>query len=172
MFRSVRARAPWLLVNLGTAVIASWRHLARSKARSSQLVALAVLMPIVASMGGNAGTQTLAVAVRAIASRELTESNAPRYVMREVMTAVSNGLIFASCCGGGGHVVRERLVAGDRARHSDQFACAGLAGILVPLTLRRFGADPAVSSSVFVTFVTDMVGFLAFLGLATLILLS
>jgi magnesium transporter len=173
VLRSVRARAPWLLVNLGTALAAS--YVIQSFEHSiAELVALAVLMPIVASMGGNAGTQALAVAVRAIAARDLTESNAPRYVLREAMTAVSNGLIFALVLA---TVVllwfhRPLLSLAIALAIIINFACAGLAGILVPLTLRRFGADPAVSSSVFVTFVTDMVGFLAFLGLATIILLS
>jgi magnesium transporter len=173
VWRSVRARAPWLLVNLGTALVAS-SVIRVFEDSITELVALAVLMPIVASMGGNAGTQALAVAVRAIAARDLTESNAPRYVLREALTAVSNGLIFA--------VVIAAVVA--LWFHNGllalaialaviiNFACAGLAGILVPLTLRRFGADPAVSSSVFVTFVTDIVGFMAFLGLATIILLN
>jgi len=174
VFKSVRARAPWLLVNLGTAIIASW-VISNFEGSINQLIALAVLMPIVASMGGNAGTQTLAVAVRAIASRDLTESNAPRYVVREAMTAMSNGAIFAAVLG---IVVSfwfpqtPLLALAIALAILINFACAGLAGILVPLTLRRFGADPAVSSSVFVTFVTDVVGFMAFLGLATLILLS
>jgi len=173
VFKSVRARAPWLLVNLGTAIVASW-VISNFEGSINQLIALAVLMPIVASMGGNAGTQALAVAVRAIASRDLTEGNAPRYILREALTAVSNGAIFA--------VVLAVVVAiwfGSPLLALSialailiNFACAGLAGILVPLTLRRFGADPAVSSSVFVTFVTDVVGFLAFLGLATIILLG
>jgi magnesium transporter len=131
-------------------------------------------MPIVASMGGNAATQALAVAVRAIAARDLTESNAARYVVRESLTAVANGVIFALVLAG---VVwlwfsNALLALSIALAVVITFACAGLAGILVPLTLRRFGADPAVSSSVFVTFVTDIVGFLAFLGLATVILLS
>lgn len=173
VFKSVRARAPWLLVNLGTALVAS--SVIQSFEHSiAELVALAVLMPIVASMGGNAGTQALAVAVRAIAARDLTESNATRYVLREAMTAVSNGLIFALVLA---IVVqlwfhRPLLSLAIALAIVINFACAGLAGILVPLTLRRLGADPAVSSSVFVTFVTDIVGFLAFLGLATVILLS
>ncbi|MCX7357325.1 MAG: magnesium transporter [Alphaproteobacteria bacterium] len=174
VFKSVRARAPWLLVNLGTAVIASW-VISNFEGSINQLIALAVLMPIVASMGGNAGTQTLAVAVRAIASRDLTESNAPRYVVREAMTAMSNGVIFAIVLA----VVvfiwfpeTPLLSLAIALAILINFACAGLAGILVPLTLRRVGADPAVSSSVFVTFVTDIVGFMAFLGLATVILLS
>jgi magnesium transporter len=174
VLKSVRARAPWLLVNLGTAVVASW-VIQRFEGSISQLVALAILMPIVASMGGNAGTQALAVAVRAIAARDLTESNAPRYVLREAMTAVSNGAIFALVLA---FVVAiwfpqtPLLSLAIALAVLINFACAGLAGILVPLTLRRLGADPAVSSSVFVTFVTDIVGFLAFLGLATVILLS
>lgn len=173
VFKSVRARAPWLLVNLGTAIVASW-VISNFEGSINQLIALAVLMPIVASMGGNAGTQTLAVAVRAIASRDLTEGNAARYVIREAMTAMSNGAIFAAVLG---IVVliwfnNPPLSIAIAAAILINFACAGLAGILVPLTLRRFGADPAVSSSVFVTFVTDVVGFLAFLGLATLILLG
>ncbi len=173
VLRSVRARAPWLLVNLGTALAAS-SVIRMFEASIAELVALAVLMPIVASMGGNAGTQALAVAVRAIAARDLTESNAPRYVLREALTAVSNGLIFALVLAG---VValwfhNVLLALSIALAVVINFACAGLAGILVPLTLRRFGADPAVSSSVFVTFVTDTVGFLAFLGLATVILLT
>ncbi len=174
VFKSVRARAPWLLVNLGTAIAAS-SVISAFQGSINQLVALAILMPIVASMGGNAGTQALAVAVRAIASRDLTEGNAPRYVLREAMTAVSNGAIFAAVLA---IVVliwfpeRPLLAFAIALAVLINFACAGLAGILVPLTLRRFGADPAVSSSVFVTFVTDIVGFLAFLGLATLILLG
>ncbi|HYD87964.1 MAG TPA: magnesium transporter [Vitreimonas sp.] len=173
VLRSVRARAPWLLVNLGTAVIASW-VISRFEGSIDQLVALAVLMPIVASMGGNAGTQALAVAVRAIAARDLTEGNAGRYVVRETMTAVSNGFIFALVLAAVVAIwFQNGLLAWAIALAIlINFACAGLAGILVPLTLRRLGADPAVSSSVFVTFVTDIVGFLAFLGLATLILLS
>jgi magnesium transporter len=172
VFKTVRARAPWLLVNLGTAVVASW-VISQFEGSINQLLALAVLMPIVASMGGNAGTQALAVAVRAIAARDLTESSAPRYVLREAMTAMSNGAIFALVLAAvvavWFHTPLLSLAIGLAILIN--FACAGLAGILVPLTLKRFGADPAVSSSVFVTFVTDIVGFLAFLGLATLILL-
>ncbi len=173
VFRSVRARAPWLLVNLGTAVVAS-TVIRVFEDSIATLVALAVLMPIVASLGGNAATQALAVAVRAIAARDLTESNAPRYVLRETLTAIANGLIFAVVLA---LVVwvwfsNDLLAVAIALAVIITFACAGLAGILVPLALRRFGADPAVSSSVFVTFVTDVVAFLAFLGLATVILLS
>ncbi|MGE0739802.1 MAG: magnesium transporter [Hyphomonadaceae bacterium] len=173
VFKSVRARAPWLLVNLGTAIVASY-VISAFEGSINQLVALAVLMPIVASMGGNAGTQALAVAVRAIAARDLTESNALRYVAREALTAVSNGLIFSLVLAAVVSLWFQNalLALAIALAVLINFACAGLAGILVPLTLRRFGADPAVSSSVFVTFVTDIVGFMAFLGLATMILLS
>lgn len=173
VFKSVRARAPWLLVNLGTAVVASY-VISAFEGSIDQLVALAILMPIVASMGGNAGTQALAVAVRAIASRDLTEGNAPRYILREGMTALANGVMFALVLSVVVAVWFQNVLLAVAIALAVliNFACAGLAGILVPLTLRRFGADPAVSSSVFVTFVTDVVGFLAFLGLATVILLS
>ena len=137
------------------------------------LRALAVLMPIVASMGGNAGTQSLAVAVRALATRDLTGANSIRFVWREAAAGVVNGLIFAVVMG---------IVAAVWFREPDlgwviaaamviNLAVAGLAGVLVPLGLKRFGADPAVASSVFVTTVTDVVGFLAFLGLGALVLL-
>jgi magnesium transporter len=170
--RSVRARAPWILVNLCTALAAS-TVISTFSDSIARLVALAVLMPIVASMGGNAGTQAVAVAVRALAARDLNPANAARYVLREAFTGIANGLMFA---------VLLAAVAGLWFKSLGlalaiglaviiNFACAGLAGILVPLSLQRMGADPAVSSSVFVTFITDCVGFLAFLGLATLILL-
>ena len=170
--RSVRARAPWIFVNLGTALAAS-TVISTFADSIEHLVALAVLMPIVASMGGNAGTQAVAVAVRALAARDLNAASAARYVFREALTGIVNGLLFALVLA---------LVAGLWFRSAGlalaiglsviiNFGCAGLAGILVPLTLQRMGADPAVSSSVFVTFITDCVGFLAFLGLATLILL-
>lgn len=169
---SVRARAPWLLVNLGTAVLASG-VIALFEGAIAQLVALAVLMPIVASMGGNAGTQSLAVAVRAIASRDLTVSNAARVIWREFAAGALNGVIFAVVMG---------LIAGLWFQSFTlawvialamviNLACAGLAGILVPLGLKRFGADPAVASSVFVTTVTDVVGFFVFLGLGAMVLL-
>ena len=136
-------------------------------------MALAVLMPIVASMGGNAGTQSLAVAVRSIAERDLTAANAVRVIWRELATGAVNGLIFAAVMG----IVALawfqdwKLATVLASAMVINLACAGLSGILVPLGLMRAGADPAVASSVFVTTVTDVVGFLAFLGLATLVLL-
>ncbi|MEP3653928.1 MAG: magnesium transporter [Litorimonas sp.] len=169
---TVRARAPWLFINLLTAVLASL-VIARFDYAITEIVALAVLMPIVASMGGNAGTQALTVAVRALSERELTTKSAWRAVRRESLAALIIGVIFA---------VVLALIAyiwfGDRQLAIVAFIAmivnhlfAGLAGIAVPLGLKRAGADPAVSSSVFVTTVTDIVGFFAFLGTAVIILL-
>ncbi|MCP2679350.1 magnesium transporter [Maricaulaceae bacterium NA33B04] len=172
VWSSVRARAPWLFVNLGTAVLAS-AVIALFEGAIAQLVALAVLMPIVASMGGNAGTQSLTVAVRALASRDLTASNSMRVVWRELAAGTVNGLIFAVVMGVvavvwftdwqlGGVIAISMVIT---------LAAAGLSGILIPLGLRKMGADPAVASSVFVTTVTDVVGFFVFLGLAAIVLL-
>jgi magnesium transporter len=172
VFDSVRSRAPWLLVNLATAILASG-VIALFEDALTAIVALAVLMPIVASMGGNAGTQSLAVAVRAIASRDLTSANARRVIIRELATGIVNGLIFAVVMGLVAAVWFQNVpLAGVIALAMViNLAFAGLAGIAVPLVLRRFGADPAVASSVFVTTVTDVIGFFAFLGLAAIILL-
>lgn len=169
---SVRSRAPWLLVNLATAILASG-VIAVFEDALAALVALAVLMPIVASMGGNAGTQSLAVAVRAIASRDLTSANARRVIVRETLTGLVNGMIFAVVMGLVAMVWFQNVpLAGVIALAMViNLVFAGLSGIAVPLVLRKFGADPAVSSSVFVTTVTDVVGFFAFLGLAAIILL-
>ena len=138
-----------------------------------QVVALAVLMPIIASMGGNAGTQALTVAVRALAERDLTNATALRAVRRETVSALIIGIIFAVAMAG-----IALVWFGDFQLAGVAFVAmiinhvfAGLAGILIPLGLKRVGADPAVSSSVFVTTVTDVVGFAAFLGFAALVLL-
>lgn len=170
--RTVKARAPWLFVNLLTAVLASG-VIALFDDAIGQLVALAVLMPIVASMGGNAGTQTLAVAVRTLAQRDLTPANARRIIVRETIAGGFNGMIFALVMG-----LMALLWFGDVALAGVialamviNLICAGLSGIAVPLALKRFGQDPAVSSSVFVTTATDIIGFAAFLGLASVILL-
>lgn len=172
VYRSVRSRAPWLLVNLATAILASG-VIALFEGAISQVVALAVLMPIVASMGGNAGTQSLAVAVRSIAERDLTAANALRVVWRELATGLVNGIIFAIVMGAVTVLwFQDWQLAGVIAVAMVlNLGCAGLSGILIPLGMVRAGADPAVASSVFVTTVTDVVGFLAFLGLATLVLL-
>ena len=138
-----------------------------------KIVALAVLMPIVASMGGNAGTQTVTVAVRALAMGELTAANALRFVAKEAAVGGLNGMIFALIMGAA--VVAWygdwRLGAVIAAAMICNLLAAALAGTLIPLGLQKFGIDPAVSSTVFLTTVTDVIGFLAFLGLATVFLL-
>ncbi|WP_298914265.1 magnesium transporter [uncultured Algimonas sp.] len=169
---TVKSRAPWLLVNLATAILASL-VIARFDYAIEQIVALAVLMPIVASMGGNAGTQALTVAVRSLAERDLTSATAWRAVRREGVSALIIGLIFAVAMAGIAFVWfgDARLAGVAFVAMIINHVFAGLAGILIPLGLKRAGADPAVSSSVFVTTVTDVVGFTAFLGFAALILL-
>jgi len=168
---TVRARVPWLFVNLITAVLASL-VIAQFETVISQYIALAILMPIVASMGGNAGTQALAVAVRGLAERDLTSQSAWRAIRREGLAAIVIGLIFAVVLAGitfiwfGDQHLAFVVFLAMIANH----ICAGLAGIIIPLTLRHVGADPAVSSSVFVTTVTDVIGFFAFLGLAAYLL--
>ena len=167
-----RRRFPWLAVNLATAIIASI-VIGLFDQAIGQLVALAILMPIVASMGGNGGTQSLTVAVRAIATRDLTPTNAWRVVMRETLVGLTNGLIFAVVIGGVAWVWFGDPMLGvviGLAMIINMLA-AGLAGILIPIWLDRVGADPALASGAFVTTVTDIVGFFAFLGLAVLILL-
>jgi magnesium transporter len=130
---------------------------------------LAALMPIVAGVGGNAGTQTLAVTVRALATNQLTRSNTKRAVGREMRVAFLNGGTVALVIGIGVSLFfrNPELGAVIAAAMMTNIVIAGLAGVMVPLTLERFGADPAVASSVFVTMVTDSMGFLVFLGLAT-----
>jgi magnesium transporter len=172
VWRAVRSRTPWLVLNLVTALAAS-TVISRFSGAIEELVALAVLMPIVASIGGNAGTQALAVAVRALAARDLGGANVWRQVVREGLTGLANGLMLALLLAGAAALwfKSSGLALAIALAVLINLTCAGLAGILVPLALKRFGADPAVSSSVFVTFITDCIGFLAFLGLATLILL-
>ena len=169
---TVRARAPWLFLNLVTAILASF-VIATFDYAIAEIVQLAILMPIVASMGGNAGTQALAVAVRGLAERDLTSQTAWRAVRREAVAALINGVIFAAILAGIAYIWFGRsdiaFVAFIAMIINHFFA--GLAGILVPLGLKRAGADPAVSSSVFVTTVTDVIGFLAFLGFAAMLLL-
>jgi magnesium transporter len=167
-----RLRMPWLAVNTVTAFLAAsviglFDHVIE------QLVALAVLMPITASMGGNAGTQSLTVAVRGLATRSLTDLNAWRVVRREALVGLVNGALFGAVIGAAGAAwfgePRLGLVLG--LAMVANLLVAALAGVLVPLALDRAGADPAVSSGVFVTTMTDIVGFFAFLGLGALILL-
>ncbi len=170
--RTARLRAVWLTVNLATAVLASF-VIGQFEGAIEKIVALAVLMPIVASMGGNAGTQTVTVAVRALATGQLTAANALRFVAKEAAVGGLNGMIFALVMGAA--VVAWygdwRLGAVIGAAMICNLIAAALAGTLIPLGLQKFGIDPAVSSTVFLTTVTDVIGFLAFLGLATVFLL-
>src|SRR5215813_11496216 len=164
-----RGRFNWLLVNLATAFLAS-SVLGLFEGELQKMVALAVLAPIVASQGGNAATQTMTVVVRALARHELSSANAPRIILREVLVGLLNGIAFAVITGVAAaawfKVPDLGLVIG-LAMICNLLAGA-LGGILVPLVLHRFHADPAISSGVFVTTVTDVVGFFSFLGIATL----
>ncbi|MEI2384115.1 magnesium transporter [Breoghania sp. JC706] len=164
---TVRGRFVWLLVNLGTAVLASL-VIGMFDATIQQMVALAVLMPIVASMGGNAGTQTMTVAVRALATRDLGSFNTVRIIARETAVGFINGVLFAVLMGlvAALWFDNEQIGGLIAAAMVINMVAAGMAGILIPLTLDRLDIDPAVASSVFVTTVTDVVGFFAFLGLA------
>jgi magnesium transporter len=169
---TTKQRLPWLAVNLVTAIAASL-VIAQFEAAIAQIVALAVLMPIVASMGGNAGTQSLTVAVRAIATKDLTGANVWRVIRRECLVGLVNGAIFALIMGivgllwfgspALGGVIAVAMVV--------NLVVAGLAGTGIPILLERIGIDPALASGAFVTTVTDVVGFFAFLGLAAWVLL-
>ena len=171
-FGITRARFPWLSVNLLTAVLASI-VIAQFSETIQSLVALAVLMPIVASMGGNAGTQTLTVAVRALATRDLTTENLKRVVFREVSVGLMNGLVFSIFVGMIALVWYQNIELGlvlGIAMLCNMLV-AGLAGILVPVGLSKLKVDPALSSAVFVTTVTDIIGLFGFLYLASFFLL-
>lgn len=169
---TVRSRFTWLFVNLATAFLAS--SVISAFAGSIQsITALAILMPIVASMGGNAGTQTLTVAVRGLATGELSTLNAARFLGKEAIVGGFNGLLFAVLVGAvagiwfadpriGGVIALAMLV---------NLTIAALAGVSIPVLLDKAGVDPAVASGVFLTTLTDCIGFLAFLGLATWLLL-
>ncbi len=171
-FATARQRLPWLVVNLFTASISAF-VISRFESTIAALVTLAALMPIVASTGGIAGTQSLAVAVRALATRDLTSANAKRVVLREVVGGLLNGLGLAVILGLGGTLifgdVKLGLVLG--AAMITNPVVAALGGVLVPLGLHRLDLDPALASGTFVTTLTDVLGYLAFLGLASLFLL-
>jgi magnesium transporter len=166
---TARSRVPWLVINLVAAVCVSL-VIGLFDATIEQMVALAVLMPIVASMGGNAGTQTMTVTVRALSMRELDGRRLRRLIRREMVVGLINGVIFAILVGlvtwlrfnsfQLGAVIAAAMII--------NMAVAGTAGILIPLTLDKFKADPAIASAVFVTTITDVVGFFAFLGIAGL----
>ena len=164
-----RGRFNWLLVNLATAFLAS-SVLGLFEGQLEKMVALAVLAPIVASQGGNATTQTMTVAVRALATRDLTDANAWRVITRELLVGLLNGIAFAVITGvaayvwfkvpGLGFVIGLAMIC--------NLIAAALGGILIPLVLHRLKVDPAVASSPFVTTVTDVVGFFSFLSIASL----
>jgi len=169
VWKIARGRFNWLLVNLATAFLAS-SVLGLFEGQLQKMVALAVLAPIVASQGGNATTQTMTVAVRALATRDLSDANAWRVITRELMVGVLNGIAFAIITGVAAYVWFRvpglGLVIGLAMICNLVAAAAG--GILIPLVLNRLKFDPAVASSPFVTTVTDVVGFFSFLGIATL----
>jgi magnesium transporter len=169
VWKIARGRFNWLLINLATAFLAS-SVLGLFEGQLQKMVALAVLAPIVASQGGNATTQTMTVAVRALATRDLSDANAWRVITRELMVGLLNGIAFAVITGvaayvwfrvpGLGLVIGLAMIC--------NLVAAALGGILIPLVLHRLKFDPAVASSPFVTTVTDVVGFFSFLGIATL----
>lgn len=169
---TTRARFSWLFVNLLTAILASVA-IGMFEATLDQVVALAVLMPIVASMGGNAGTQTLTVTVRALAMHELSNTNAWRVIRKEVIVGAANGVAFAILVGlvAWGWFHSAPIGAVIAIAMIFNLIIAGFCGVLIPMTLDRFKIDPALASSVFLTTVTDLVGFGLFLGLASVILL-
>ncbi|PTM47818.1 Mg2+ transporter MgtE [Sphingomonas aerolata] len=166
---TVRTRFTWLVVNLGTAMVAS-SVVGLFQGTIASFALLAVLMPIVSGMGGNAGTQTLAVVVRALATNQLTSSNTKRMIVREFRIATANGIMLGTLIGLGTYVIFRNtdLSVVIAAAMLTNNITAGLSGVLVPITLDKFRIDPAVSSAVFVTTMTDTMGFFSFLGLASL----
>ncbi|PKP94372.1 MAG: magnesium transporter [Alphaproteobacteria bacterium HGW-Alphaproteobacteria-16] len=163
-----KSRVRWLIANLGTAMVAS-TIIGIFEGTIAQMVMLAALMPIVAGVGGNAGTQTMAVTVRALATNQLTQSNTMRAIRRELLVALLNGLTVAAVIGVGVTIVLQHFTLGlvIAAAMLANIMIAGCTGVLVPLALNRLRADPAVASSIFVTMTTDSMGFLVFLGLAS-----
>lgn len=169
---TAKSRLPWLVVNLGTASLSAL-VISAFEGTIASLVALAALMPIVASTGGIAGTQSLAVSVRALATRDLTRANARRVILRELLAGMLNGLGLALILGVAGSLIFGDVKIGlvlAAAMVVNQIVAA-LGGVMVPLTLDRLGLDPALASGTFVTTLTDVMGFFAFLGLATVVLL-
>ena len=166
IFQKTKRRFNWLLLNLFTALLATW-VISKFGATIEQMVALAFLKPIVASMGGNAGMQTLAVTIRAIATKELSSRNFGKIVTKEFLIGILNGIIFALITGiivqlWFNEIELSILISISMILN---MIVAGLFGILVPVSLKRFNIDPAIASSVFVTTITDVIGFLSFLGL-------
>ncbi len=172
IIETFKGRSPWLFINLLTAILASI-VIGLFEATLDRIVALAILMPIVASMGGNAGTQTVTIAVRAIAMREFSTKTAITFGLRELYVGIINGIVFAGLAAGLAYVWFGQL---DIALIMAIAMCANIivaaiSGTLVPLALIKLGSDPAIASSVFITTITDVIGFMVFLGLAALMLL-
>ncbi|NQY61325.1 magnesium transporter [Cognatishimia sp.] len=172
VLETTKQRIPWLAVNLVTSILASL-VIAQFEETLAQFVALAILMPIVASMGGNAGTQSLTVAVRALATKDLTSSNLWRVVSREALVGLFNGIVFAIVMGIVGVIWFGAPMLGVviAVAMVINLVVAGLAGTGIPVLLEKIGVDPALASGAFVTTVTDVVGFFAFLALAGAVLL-
>ena len=171
-FETAKGRFSWLILNMFTAILAS-TVIGLFQEEIEKLVALAVLMPIVASMGGNAGTQTVTVAVRALATRQLNYTNLQKFVLKETWLGLLNGLLFAMLS-----MILAYMWFGDKQialimglAMIANLLFAGLLGTLIPLTLEKFNIDPAISSSVFLTTATDVIGFFTFLGLSALVIL-
>ena len=169
---TIKGRFSWLILNMFTAILAS-TVIGLFQEEIEKLVALAVLMPIVASMGGNAGTQTVTVAVRALATRQLNYTNLQKFVLKETWLGLVNGFLFALLS-----VLLAYLWFGDKQialimglAMIANLLFAGILGTLIPLTLEKFNIDPAISSSVFLTTATDVIGFFTFLGLSALVIL-
>ena len=168
-----KRRFNWLLLNLITALLATW-VISKFGASIEQMVALAFLMPIVASMGGNAGMQTLAVTIRAIATKELSSSNFNRVVGKEFLIGILNGIIFAAISAIIVQLWFKELNLSILIAISMilNMIVAGLFGILIPVSLKKLNIDPALASSVFVTTITDVIGFLSFLGIGSYFLFN
>ena len=166
IFNKTKRRFNWLLLNLFTAFLATW-VISLFGATIEQMVALAFLMPIVASMGGNAGMQTLAVTVRAIATNELTKNNFTQNILKEFSIGILNGIIFAIISAAIVQLWFQDIILSMIISISMvlNMIVAGLFGILIPISLKKFKVDPAIASSVFVTTITDVIGFLSFLGI-------
>ena len=167
VIKKTKRRFNWLLLNLFTAFLATW-VISLFGATIEQMIALAFLMPIVASMGGNAGMQTLTVTVRTIATNELTKNNFTQNILKEFSIGILNGVIFAIISSVIVQIWFKDIVLSLIISVSMilNMIVAGLFGILVPVTLKKFNIDPAIASSVFVTTITDVIGFLSFLGIA------
>ncbi|MEM1316025.1 MAG: magnesium transporter [Pseudomonadota bacterium] len=172
IMETMKGRAPWLSLSLVAAMLSA-AVISRFEGTIAEITALAILMPVITAMGGNAGTQTLAVTVRALATKDLTAANKRRIIARELLVGLGNGMLFAGVVGLVAYAwfADPALSATLGAAMTVTFFVAALAGIMVPLGLERAGADPAIASGPFVTTMIDVFGFFAFLGLATAVLI-